>query len=224
MLRNKRIVVTGGFGILGRAVVQRLEQAGAFITVIDIAPVPATWNGNAIGDIDISDPEQARKAMAQVEAAGELDGLINVAGGFMWELVGGGATESWDRMYQVNLRTALVMSQAAIPLLVRSKGAIVNIGAAATAKAASGMGAYTASKSAVARLTEAMADELKDAGVRVNAVLPTTLDTPANRADMPSADVSRWVTPAALANVIAFLVSDEASAVNGALLPVIGRA
>lgn len=224
MLKDKRIVVTGGFGTLGRAVVQRLEQAGASVTVIDIAPVPEGWSGSAIGRVDISDPEQAADALAQVEAAGGMDGLINVAGGFLWETVDGGDVASWDKMHAMNLRTALVMSRAAIPQLLRSQGAIVNIGAAATAKAASGMGAYTASKSAVARLTEAMADELKDAGVRVNAVLPTTLDTPVNRADMPDADVSRWVTPAALAHVIAFLVSEEASAVNGALLPVTGKA
>ena len=108
-------------------------------------------------------------------------------------------------------------------MLRASGGAIVNIGAAASIKAAMGMGAYAASKAGVARLTEALAEELKDAGVRVNAVLPSIIDTPANRKDMPDADFTRWVTPEALANVIAFLLSPEASAVTGALLPVTGR-
>jgi len=124
----------------------------------------------------------------------------------------------------MNLRTALLASQLALPHLLRSpRASIVNVGALAAQKAASGMGAYAASKAAVARLTEAMAEEFKERGLRVNAVLPSILDTPPNRADMPSADFSRWVTPDALAAVIAFLLSADAAAVTGACLPVTGR-
>ncbi|MFT4054411.1 MAG: SDR family oxidoreductase [Novosphingobium sp.] len=223
MLKDKNIVVTGGFGTLGRAVVAKLEREGARVAVIDLAPVPERWSGAAIGGVDLADPAQAERALAGEAFAGGLDGLVNVAGGFVWEPVEGGEVSSWDRMHRMNLGTALAMSRAALPLLKRSGGAIVNIGAAASARAAAGMGAYTASKSAVARLTEAMADELKDAGVRVNAVLPTTLDTPVNRADMPDVDPARWVKPEALAEVIAFLLGDGAGAVTGALLPVTGR-
>ncbi|MNI55234.1 3-oxoacyl-[acyl-carrier-protein] reductase FabG [compost metagenome] len=115
------------------------------------------------------------------------------------------------------------MSQAAAHALISSKGAIVNVGAAAATRAALGMGAYAASKAGVARLTEAFAEELKDQDVRVNAVLPSILDTPANRADMGDADAHRWVKPEALAEVIVFLLSDAADAITGATLPVTGR-
>jgi NAD(P)-dependent dehydrogenase (short-subunit alcohol dehydrogenase family) len=123
----------------------------------------------------------------------------------------------------MNFLTALSMSRAALRHLVAAHGAIVNIGAAAAIKAAAGMSAYAASKSAVAKLTESLADEVKDSRVRVNAVLPNIIDTPANRREMPHAEFDRWVTPAALANVIVFLLSDGAEAVTGALVPVTGR-
>jgi NAD(P)-dependent dehydrogenase (short-subunit alcohol dehydrogenase family) len=116
-----------------------------------------------------------------------------------------------------------VATRSLLPMLRASKGSIVNIGAAASIKAAMGMGAYAASKAGVARLTEALAEELKSEGVRVNAVLPSIIDTPTNRADMPDAEFDRWVSPQELANVIAFLLSKEASAVTGALVPVTGR-
>jgi NAD(P)-dependent dehydrogenase (short-subunit alcohol dehydrogenase family) len=111
---------------------------------------------------------------------------------------------------------------AALPHLA-SGGRIVNIGANAAARAGLVMGAYTASKSGVARLTESLAEELKERGITVNALLPSIIDTPANRRDMPDADFSRWVKPEQLAATIVFLLSDEASAITGALIPVVGR-
>lgn len=178
-----------------------------------------------MGGVDLTSTESARLAVARVvERFGHLDGLINVAGGFAWESFEDGALDTWDRLYQINLRTALVSSQAALPyLLAAESGRIVNIGALASLKAGLGMGAYAASKSGVARLTETLAEELKDRGVTVNAVLPSIIDTPANRADMPDSDASRWVTPEALARVIAFLLSDDATPITGACLPVAGR-
>ncbi|MDB5467522.1 MAG: NAD-dependent oxidoreductase, partial [Phenylobacterium sp.] len=161
---------------------------------------------------------------AVVERFGGLDVLVNVAGGFTWETHEGGSAESWRRMFQINVETAANASRAAIPHLKRSgAGRIVNVGANAAVKAGTGMGAYAASKAGVHRLTEALAEELKGDGVTVNAVLPSILDTPANRADMPKADASAWVAPADLAAVILFLASDEARAVTGALVPVTGR-
>jgi NAD(P)-dependent dehydrogenase (short-subunit alcohol dehydrogenase family) len=131
---------------------------------------------------------------------------------------------TWDLLYRVNLRSAVSASRAALPhLLKRGGGRIVNIGAGAATKAGAGMGAYAASKAGVAKLTEALAEELKDRAITVNAVLPSIIDTPANRADMPTADFSRWVTPQAIANVIVFLLSDQASAVTGASISVPGR-
>jgi len=150
--------------------------------------------------------------------------LVNVAGGFCFDKLDGGTLDSWDAMYRMNVRTAVVACKAVLPFLVRSgSGRIINIGALGAAKATAGMGPYAASKAGVARLTEALAEELKDQGVTVNAVLPSILDTPRNRLDMPNADFSRWVAPSALASVIEFLLSDAAGAVTGALIPVAGR-
>jgi NAD(P)-dependent dehydrogenase (short-subunit alcohol dehydrogenase family) len=127
-------------------------------------------------------------------------------------------------MYKINLRSAVVACQAALPYLLRGGGGrIVNVGAMGAIKAGAGMGAYAASKAGVGQLTEALADELKDRGITVNAILPLTLDTAKNRLDMPQADFSRWVAPADAAEVIAFLLSDQARAVTGALIPVVGR-
>jgi NAD(P)-dependent dehydrogenase (short-subunit alcohol dehydrogenase family) len=147
-----------------------------------------------------------------------------VAGGFRWQTLEGGSVDTWDALYGMNLRSAVVASRAVLPCLRKAgASAIVNVGALAATKAGAGMGAYAASKAGVARLTEALAEELKDQGVRVNAVLPSILDTAANRADMPDADASRWVQPGALAAVIAFLLSEDAGAVTGACLTVAGR-
>lgn len=226
-LKNKRIAVTGGFGALGRALGEVLSAAGARVALLDRAPAPANLGGGVVplGGVELGDAAAAKAAMAQVvERLGGLDGLVNVAGGFKWETVVDGSVETWDRLYDINVRTALLTSQAALPhLLAAGGGRIVNVGALAAAQAGLGMGAYAASKAGVARLTEALAEELKDRGITVNAVLPSILDTPANRADMPQADFTRWVAPAALGQVIAFLLSDAAAPVTGALIPVKGR-
>jgi NAD(P)-dependent dehydrogenase (short-subunit alcohol dehydrogenase family) len=149
--------------------------------------------------------------------------LINIAGGFAFETVAEGDPKTWQRMYALNVLTALNASRSAIPHLAASASArIVNVGAMGALQAGSGMGAYAASKAGVHRLTEALAAEWKGK-ITVNAVLPSTIDTPANRASMPKADFGKWVTPHELADVILFLASDAASAVTGALLPVSGR-
>jgi NAD(P)-dependent dehydrogenase (short-subunit alcohol dehydrogenase family) len=127
-------------------------------------------------------------------------------------------------MYAVNLKTAVCASKAALPHLIGAGGGrIVNIGAGASAKAGAGMGAYVASKAGVAKLTEALAEETKAQGITVNAVLPSIIDTAANRADMPKADFSKWVKPAAIAELIAFLLSEEAADITAALIPISGR-
>jgi NAD(P)-dependent dehydrogenase (short-subunit alcohol dehydrogenase family) len=155
---------------------------------------------------------------------GRIDALINIAGGFRWQTIHDGDPQTWDELHRLNVISTLNASIACLPYLRRAKaGRIVNIGATAALKAATGMGAYAAAKSAVHRLTESLAEELKAEGITVNAVLPSIIDTPANRKDMPDADRSKWVAPAELAAVILFLASDAASALTGALIPVTGR-
>jgi NAD(P)-dependent dehydrogenase (short-subunit alcohol dehydrogenase family) len=228
-LEGKRVVVTGGSGVLGRAVVQTLAADGARVVVIDHAAAPGGTQAPAvacIGGIDLAEPAAAADAMERAMQAlgGGIDALINIAGGFRWETVRAGSLDTWDLMYRINVRTAVAASQAALPhLLASGDGRIVNIGAAGALKAAAGMGAYAASKAGITKLTEALADELKDQGVTVNALLPSIIDTPANRADMPGADSTRWVKPEQLAGTIAFLLSEPARAITGALIPVTGR-
>ena len=222
------IVLTGAFGVLGRAVAATLAVHGMRVAMVDQAPAPADAQPAGVllyGGVDLAQDEAANALMQRVAAeAGRLDGLVNAAGGFSWETLDGGTLATWDFMYRLNLRTAVMACQAALPYLFASgHGRIVNIGAMGAIKAGAGMGPYAASKAGVAKLTESLAEELKDRGVTVNAVLPSILDTPRNRHDMPDADSSRWVAPAAVADVIAFLLSDAASAVTGALIPVAGR-
>jgi NAD(P)-dependent dehydrogenase (short-subunit alcohol dehydrogenase family) len=226
-LDGKAVVVTGAFGTLGAAVVRGLGEAGARVAAIDRAAAPDSLPGSAhsCGGVDLAEAAAATGAIdAAAAALGGLDALVNIAGAFRWEKVAGGQLDTWDLLYRVNLRTAVAASQAALPhLRRRGSGRIVNIGANAATRAGAGMGAYTASKSGVARLTEALAEELKDDRITVNAILPSIIDTPPNRSDMPDADFDRWVKPEQLAGVIAFLLSDRASAITGALLPVVGR-
>ncbi len=227
-LKGKVFVVTGADGALGQAVAATLGAYGAKLALISHAasaaekPAPGVWR---YGGVDLTLEAAARSAMERIfRDAGRLDGLINIAGGFRWEKLSEGTIDSWDAMYKLNLRTAVVSCQAAVPYLLRAAGGrIVNVGAMGAQKAAAGMGPYAASKAGVAQLTEALADELKDRGITVNAILPSTLDTPKNRMDMPQADFKRWVRLGEAAEVIAFLVSDQASAVTGALIPVAGR-
>jgi NAD(P)-dependent dehydrogenase (short-subunit alcohol dehydrogenase family) len=227
-LSGKVLVVTGADGALGQAVAATLGAYGAKLALITRAgAAPRTLPAGArhYGGIDLALEPAARSAVEQIARdAGRIDGLINVAGGFRWEKLNEATIDSWDAMYKLNLRTAVVSCQAALPYLLRSaSGRIVNVGAMGAQKASAGMGPYAASKAGVAQLTEALADELKDRGITVNAILPSTLDTPKNRAEMPQADFKRWVTLSEAAEVIAFLVSDQASAVTGALIPVAGR-
>ncbi|MFM0341771.1 SDR family NAD(P)-dependent oxidoreductase [Paraburkholderia fungorum] len=230
-LSGKVIAVTGGFGSLGMATALTAASYGAQVVLIDSAAAPASKlpealaNALVLGGVDLASDEAAKQAMADIAAKyGALSGLVNVAGAFRWATVQEGELDTWDYLFRVNVKTAVTASKAALPLLTAQEGArIINIGAGAANKGMPGMGPYAASKSAVARLTEALAEEFKESGLTVNAVLPSIIDTPRNRADIPGADVSRWVKPEAVAEVIAFLLSRRADAVTGALIPVFGR-
>jgi 3-oxoacyl-[acyl-carrier protein] reductase len=225
-MNGKVVVVTGASGALGKVVAEVALARGARVAGIDHAPSQAQATSNRIefGGVDLSDPAEAKKAInAAATHFGKLDALINIAGGFAFEAIAEGDPKTWQRMYALNVLTALNASQSAIPHLAASTaGRIVNIGAMGALQAGAGMGAYAASKAGVHRLTEALAAEWKGR-ITVNAVLPSTIDTPANRASMPKADFKKWVTAEELAEVILFLAGDAASAITGALLPVSGR-
>jgi NAD(P)-dependent dehydrogenase (short-subunit alcohol dehydrogenase family) len=223
-------LVTGAFGVLGAAVAAGLAARGARLALLDASAAPPDGpetNATALllGGVDLTDAAQTDAAVRHAATRwGGLDGVVNVAGGFRWETVADGSPETWDLLFAINVKTALHASRAALPWLkARGGGRIVNIGSGAASRAGAGMGAYAASKSAVLRLTEAMAEECKDLGVNVNAILPSIIDTPANRRDMPQADFSRWVAPQAVADVVAFLLEEGSRAVTGAGIAVNGR-
>ncbi|HEJ2441166.1 MULTISPECIES: SDR family NAD(P)-dependent oxidoreductase [Burkholderia] len=231
-INGKVVAITGGFGHLGVATAAWLGARGARVALIGrgaapdanaLPDVPAT--ALRLGGIDLVDPQAAVRALDAVHRQfGGVDALLNIAGAFVWQTIADGDVDTWDRMYALNVKTALNASKAALPYLLQSAaGRIVNIGAGAASKAGTGMGAYAAAKAGVARFTEALAAELLDRGITVNAVLPSIIDTPSNRSDMPDADFTRWVQPQQIAATIGFLLSPEAQAISGASIPVGGR-
>ncbi|MBU1377609.1 MAG: SDR family NAD(P)-dependent oxidoreductase [Alphaproteobacteria bacterium] len=229
-MAGRVVVITGAFGVLGQAVAKAAAGQGARVALLDFAK--AAPAGLPTGDdvlvlpgVDLTDAVSAGAAMdAVADRFGGIDALLNIAGGFTWETLQEGSIGSWPAMYRLNVLTAANACRAAIPHLKRSgAGRIVNVGSSAALKAAMGMGAYAAAKAGVHSLTQALAEELKGDNITVNAVLPSILDTPTNRADMPDANVATWVAPADLAAVMLFLASEASTAVTGALLPVTGR-
>ena len=229
-MSGRVVAITGAFGALGRAVAMEAAARGWSVAALDFAPTPpaeleqALANGGlALGHIDLTKADDARRAVeAVVERFGRLDALLNIAGGFVWQTLADGDPAAWSRMFTMNVETCANACRAALPHLIRSgSGRIVNVGAFGALNAAAGMGAYAASKSGVHKLTESLAQETKGK-ITVNAVLPSIIDTPTNRKDMPDAHFAKWVTPKALAQVMLFLASEDAGAVTGALIPVTG--
>src|SRR6267143_1051497 len=220
------VMLTGAAGNLGRAVAGALAETGASLALLDLK------RGNLQDSetqvfiaTDLLDPESVRAAVDKaVQRFKRIDVLCNIAGGFrMGAPVHETTDKDWNFLLDVNARTVLHMARAVVPVMLKAGGGkIVNIGACAAQRGAAQMGAYVASKSAVIRLTETMAAELREKNINVNCVLPTLIDTPENRAAMPDADPRRWVAPQALAEVILFLASDAARAIHGAALPVSG--
>ena len=221
----KTVLVTGACGIVGTALWQTLTQAGYNVIGVDMANELPFENAKVDfrGGIDLSN-EAAVIGLAETlkQEGYALNGLVNIAGGFVWEEALSGDSSTWTRMFQINLMTALNTCKAMAPLLT-NPGAIINFGAAAADKASAGMGAYTASKSAVIKLSEALNEELRAHGVRVNVISPTIVDTPTNRNDMPDAAFDDWVSPAQIADLTAFLLSDAALAINGENIRIRGK-
>ncbi len=229
-MAGRVIAITGAFGVLGTAVAKAAAGQGAKLALIDFAKAPASDVPSGpdvmvLGGIDLTDSVAAGAAIdAVADRFGGLDALLNIAGGFRWETLETSGFESWHRLFLMNVQTAANACRAATPHLRRSAaGRIVNVGANAALKASLGMGPYAASKAGVHSLTQSLSEELKADGVTVNAVLPSILDTPTNRVDMPDADFDSWVAPEELAAIMLFLASEAASGVTGALVPVTGR-
>jgi NAD(P)-dependent dehydrogenase (short-subunit alcohol dehydrogenase family) len=228
---NQTVVVTGATGNLGRVVAEAFAARGASLVLVGRHEEALAKQFGGDDDrrlLVAADLREQSDAGAVAEAAlvrfGHIDVLCNLAGGFrMGERVHETSDETWQFLFDVNVGSLLHMVRAVVPpMLAHGGGSIVNVGAQAAQRGAAGMGAYSASKSVVIRLTEAMAAELRDLHVNVNCVLPTILDTPENRRAMPEADAARWVAPADLARIIVFLASKAARAIHGAAIPVTG--
>lgn len=230
---NKTVVVTGAAGALGTAVTKHFLSRGASVACLDYSDdllnkaFPDHLNNSRLFAIaaDLTQRASCSDAIATIkEQFGQIDILANIAGGFMMgDPVHDTSDETWDFLFDLNTRSIVYTSSAVVPIMLeQGAGKIVNIAARAAVAGAKNMGAYTASKAAVMRLTESMALELREKNINVNCIMPGTIDTARNRSDMPNADYSKWVDTKDLANVIGFLASSEASAVNGASVPVYG--
>jgi len=223
-LAGRTVLITGANGALGRAVADRAGALGASLVLAS-----RSFNGYLLDHhpkarlltLDLAEPGALASALG---GTGRIDALFNLAGGFaMGESVYDPQGKDWDAMFRINVATLRNSLQAVIPrMIAQRRGAVVNVGALSALKGAAAMSAYVASKSVVLRLTESLSAEVREHGINVNAVLPSILDTPSNRAAMPDADPTRWVAPADLAAVICFLGSDAACAIHGALIPVAG--
>lgn len=226
----RHTIITGGSGALGRAVVRAFLSAGDRVTVpwvvarereaLEAAEEKAIVAGRLVlVEADLTDDDGAARAVA---ASGGAEVLVNGAGGYA-----GGAPvhetelETWDRLHRINVRTAVAMCRAVVPgMIARRSGVILNVAARAALARPPGLAAYSAAKMAVVVLTETLHAELGALGVRVNAVLPATIDTPANRAAMPAADFTAWTAPARIADVLVWLAGPAGSTVRGGLIPV----
>ena len=232
---DRIVMIAGPSGNLGQAVVRAFEAAGARLVLLDRAPdrlpglfpdLAATTDHLLLGAVDATDVAAVEAAVQQaVERMGRVDVLVNTVGGYRAGTpVHETPVETWDFMLNLNARPAFVLSRAVVPvMLTQGGGKIVHVAARAALKGGAKAAAYSASKSAVVRLVESLAAELRRKHINVNCVLPGTIDTPQNRRAMPQADYSRWVPPEAIADVILFLASDAAWPVNGAAVPVYGQ-
>ena len=218
------ILLTGADGALGTIVRQVLAQAGHQVAGLAGALQADQADQGLLAAGDLADPAAARAVVDRAAARlGRFDAVVHLVGGFKWTTIEDSSLADWKAMFSGNVETAVATIQAALPHL-GERASIVLVGANAAQPAGTGFGPYGAAKSAVARLTEALASELKPRGVRANAILPAIIDTPANRREMPDADPSGWTSPQAIAEVILFLVGPQSRAITGALIPVTNAA
>jgi NAD(P)-dependent dehydrogenase (short-subunit alcohol dehydrogenase family) len=234
-LKDKVTIVTGAVGNLGAATARLFRQAGAKTVLADRSPdrvreafkdIADSRDHLLVGGIDLSDAASLGKLLDQtLTRFGRVDVLVNAVGGYR----GGKPVHEtdladWDFLFNINVRTTLLCCRAVIPqMLKQQRGVIINVASRDGLSGSAGYAAYSASKSAVLRLTESLAAELKASNINVNCIMPGTIDTPQNRAAIPNGDFSKWVEPSAIAEVMAFLASDASRAINGAAVPVYGK-
>lgn len=236
--RDKTALVTGATGSLGRVVVKGLLEQGAFVVVPyrdegrfqELVGYVGGGKDQLTGiPTDVTDEQDVQKLAADaIQKHGRVDILLNIAGGYL-----GGADlastqeKDWDFLMRINLKSAFLCSKAVLPFMVKANyGRIVNVAArpAVENKGRIKSGAYAVSKAGVVVLTETIAEEYKKFNITANCIVPSTIDTPANRRDFPAADFSKWAKPEEIAAVVLFLISDEGGIANGAAVPVYGKA
>jgi len=229
---DRTAIVTGGTGGLGAAVVARLLDEGWRVVVPWIVQAELERvqqrDGLELIEADLFDPEAVARVVSAAAGANEtpLRGLVNLVGGFA---AGGRVHETpiddFEKQFRLNLRPTYLVTQASLPHMVeRGDGAIVCVGTRAALQPFRGAAGYISSKAAVIAFAQAVAVEYRDDGIRCNAILPSVIDTPANRKSMPKADHDRWVKPAEIARVVGHLLSPDTSPTSGAAIPVYGRA
>ena len=219
-LKGKVVLITGGAGALGQTVVPAFVSAGASVILGDLNPV--RMSGVTALKADFTDQTHVRGLVNEViQTSGRLDALINLVGGFATGRVAETDVSLWQRMLAMNLTSAFLLSNAVLPsMLARRQGRIVHVAARAALEPFPGAAGYIVSKAGLVALIRTLSIELDGSGVTVNGVLPTTIDTPANRKAMPAADPSKWARPESIARTLMFLASDDASQINGALIPI----
>lgn len=233
--KGKGALVTGATGYLGSAVCKAFRDAGAHVVAIYLFDRELPYFEKTLGadakkvereKVDVSHPGEMDRVVAKIlRRHGRIDILVNTVGGYMASGVEEASSDDFEAAMSLNLKSAFLSCKAVIPAMRRRKrGKIVNVSSQASLQGEEGSFLYSASKSGVNRLTEALAAELKDANVQVNCVMPSIMDTPANRKAMPDADFSKWVTTAQAAQIILWLCSDAADPISGASIPVYGRA
>jgi len=221
-LDGKTVMITGAGGNLAQAVISAFRSAGSLVIAVD-RQAPRDLPEGMIGlAADVTNPEDVRRLVQEaLEKAGRIDVLVNLVGGFAPGRLSETELTVWDKMLSLNLTAAFLLSRAALPVMVKQgAGRIVHIAARAAVDPFPGAAAYIVAKSGLIALIKVLALEQAGSGVSINGILPTTIDTPANRKSMPEADWNRWVKPKDLARLLVFLASDEAKAINGALIPI----
>jgi len=219
-MKGKVVLITGGAGALGQTVVPAFVSTGASVILGDRTPVQMP--GITALKADFTDHTQVRNLVDEViRTSGRLDALINLVGGFATGRLVETDVSLWQRMLTMNLTSAFLLSQAVLPFMLQhGQGRIVHVAARAALEPFTGAAAYIDSKTGLIGLIRTLSSELEGSGVTVNAVLPSTIDTPANRRAMPAADPSKWARPDSIAHTLTFLASDAASQIKGALIPI----